>query len=145
MPSCLAIGTYKLESDSRKSFTVQVPAHVYNFDLADFDGYSLVDGDIIKQRFEYMFPPTTQELNVTVKNENVHFTFHPIIVLNMKISEGLYAQENFADASCLKDAEIKDPPLNLISKVTATLHCDLNFGRFIAILFTAIYFQTSSH
>ena len=119
MPGCADASTYTIKSLGRESFTVQVPAHVYNFDLTHFEGYDLddarVDGNTIKKRFEYMFPPTStiRELNVTDRNENVYFTFHPNIEVKMRISEGLHAPETFANASCSENADIENPPFDL--------------------------------
>ena len=121
VPGCPAADTYKVSSDNRESFTVEVPAHVYDFALSEFDGYgssedpNYVDGRTIKERFDYMFPSATRKMNVTAlgSHENVHFTFHPDVELKMEVDDGLFAPETFVNAECSKGLDsTEDPPFD---------------------------------
>eukprot|EP00984_Skeletonema_dohrnii_P030152 scaffold21373_cov72-Skeletonema_dohrnii-CCMP3373.AAC.1 len=124
VPGCsAAAGEYKVD---RESYTVEVPAHVYDFDLAGFSGYGSVDGNTIKERFKYMFPDTTRKLNVTAKSENVHFTFHPDVELEMKVNKGLFAPETFDKAGeCSKNSN-EDPPFDFA--LEGNSYASLRFG-----------------
>jgi hypothetical protein len=108
VPSCPSVGTYSVLSNGQRTFSLQVPAHVYQWELKGFDGFGYlssegmngyVDGDTIADRFQYMFPEPTRIWNVTETDEHTSFIFHPSVQVALAVAKGSYIPEVFP-SSC---------------------------------------------
>jgi hypothetical protein len=133
VPSCPSIGTYSVLSNGATSFSLQVPAHVYEWELKGFDGFGYqlsggmngyVDGDTIADRFNYMFPKPTRTWNLTDSEEHTTFIFHPSVEVSMAIAKGGYIPEVFP-SSCHSKYEGSIIPFDFTLRGSSVI--DLNF------------------
>lgn len=102
VPSCPLAETYKVDSNGDDVVTVNVPAHVYQYDL-DFEGFggdgsSRVDSATVKNRFEHMFP--VRQLNTTEGPDGIDFIFHPVVEIEMNVENGNHPPDTFRDSAC---------------------------------------------
>jgi hypothetical protein len=109
VPGCPGVGIYTIPSYGRKSFTIEVPAHVYSWNFTNFKGFgfldatadagSYVDSMNIESRFNYMFSEP-RILNTTRGSQNITFIYHTDIEVTMEVGSGLYPPETFP-STCL--------------------------------------------
>jgi hypothetical protein len=107
---CPGVGVYTIPSNGRQSFTIEVPAHVYRWNLTNFKGFGAldtgtsgvnVDSQSLQSRFNYMFSKP-RILNTTEGPQNIYFIFHPEVDVTMEVGSGLHPPETFPSTCVTK-------------------------------------------